>query len=298
MTSIVSNILLSPFFPFLLLFLPFSLSPCASLVPRIQSMHIRLLGFSSWLSNPRRPPGMHMHAQTANARPNLAPFLTFAGCFDAHQVNPVDRCAWGRGSYSLSSATCPLSPGAPSRVWNVEVKTKVPDRYQTSRGGGVSHSVHPKNPHPQATRQSQSWIGPVSTACGRRRPTHHPLHTFSAFVHSICTSLHLSGPPLGSERGRPGVTPNPRAPIIPTLLVIPRFSHLLLLLLLLLLSSSACYYCPLRTLLPCPPFAASVSLTASPPRLASPSITCVNRPPGQPAHSSPPPQSRHHWNAQ
>lgn len=259
-------------------------------------MHIRPLGFSSWLWNPRRPPGMHMHAQTANARPNLTSFLTFPGCFDAHQVNPVDRCAWGRGSYSLSSATFPLSPGAPSRVWNVEVKTKVPDRYQTSRGGGVSHSVHPKNPHPQATRQSQSWIGPVSTACGRRRPTHHPLHTFSAFC---AFYLHVSAP-LRSSPGirtraswcdpQPARTHHPYPACHPTLLspaaAASAASSFLVCLLLL----------PTTYPLTLPSFCCICSLTASPPRLASPSITCVNRPPGQPAHSHPP--SRHHWNAQ
>lgn len=44
------------------------------------------------------------------------------------------------------------------------------------------------------------------------------------------------------------MTPNPRALIIPTLLVIPRFSPSTA-----FLSSSACYYCLLRTFLPCPP---------------------------------------------
>lgn len=127
--------------------------------------------------------------------------------------SPVVRRAWvgcldGCTAYLVPHLSFPRTP--PSRVWNVQVKTKVPDRYQTSRGGGRL----PKPPS-RRTRQSQSWIGPVSTACSRRRPTHHtplsPLSLFCTKCTSICTPTHLhvsarlSLPPwvtsLRSERG-------------------------------------------------------------------------------------------------
>lgn len=212
-------------------------------------------------------------------------------------MNPVDRCAWGRGSHSLSSATCPLSPGALSRVWNVEVKTKVPDRYQTSRGGWAGKQ-HPKPPIPR--RPDNSKVGSV--------PSRQPVA--GVVLHTIlCTPsgplriyLHVSAP-LRSSPGirtraswcdpQPARTHHPYPACHPTLLsccccrrCFYCFSFLVCLLLL-----------PLRTFLPCPPLLHLFldRLTASS-RLASPSITCVNRPPGQPAHSYPP--SRHHWNAQ
>lgn len=86
----------------------------------------------------------------------------------------------------------PLSPGAPSRVWNVEVKTKVPDRYQTSRGA----RQHPKPPSPgdptisklDRSRLDSPW--PASSYTPTR-----PQHACASA--RLCTSQV----PLGSERG-------------------------------------------------------------------------------------------------
>lgn len=73
------------------------------------------------------------------------------------------------------------------------------------------------------------------------------------------------------------MTPNPHPFTIPTLLVIPRFSCFYCFSFFFLFSS----FCLLRTCPPCPALLCCIySLTASPPRLASPSITRVNVRPG------------------
>lgn len=206
-------------------------------------------------------------------------------------MNPVDRCAWGRGSHSLSSATCPLSPGALSRVWNVEVKTKVPDRVSNRQGGlGWAGKQHPKPPSPgdptipKLDRSRLDSLWPASSYTPSSATPSGPLRIY----------LHLSAP----LRSSPGIRtraswcdpqPGAHSSSLPCL-----SSHASLLLLLFFprLPATTAYYVPSYPALLC----CICSLTASPPRLASPSITCVNRPPGQPAHSHPP--SRHHWNAQ
>lgn len=168
-----------------------------------------------------------------------------------------------------------LSPGAPSRVWNVQVKTKVPDWYQTSRGGNTILHPHPRRP-------DNPKVGSVPS---RQPVAGVVLHTILTAHLRICTYLQLSPPtshlPPGIRTRRPWCDPNPHPFIVPTLLVIPRFS--------------GCFYCfsfplfcsscLLRTHPPCPDLSLLHlfldRLTASP-RLALHHLR--QRPPGQPAH--------------
>lgn len=183
-------------------------------------------------------------------------------------------------SWGILLSPSHLSPGAHSRVWNVQVKTKVPDWYQTSRGGNNILHPHPRRP-------DNPKVGSVPS----RQPVagavlHTILSAHLAHLHvAAALTSHLSPPPLGSGRGALGVTPKP-APIhhpYPA-------CHPTLPLLLLLFFFSSLFLLP-ATYPPC-----ICSLTASPPRIASPSITCVNARPGN--QLNPSPTSRHHWNAQ
>lgn len=100
MTSIVSNTLLSFFFSF-------SFSPCASLVPRIQSMHIRPLG-SCWLSTILVHHLGCAHAGAdCNARPTSLPSLLLLGVL----MPPGEpRRAVRMGSGVVQPILCDLPP--------------------------------------------------------------------------------------------------------------------------------------------------------------------------------------------
>lgn len=249
-------------------------------------MHIRLLasvGSALFL----RPHGMECKCRRrCNAMPDHAFLPPSCWVFLMPTGWPprrVQGMSWG----ILLPPPLPSFPGRPFKGVERGSQNKSPRLVSNKQGG----KQHPQ-PASQASRQSQSWIGPVSTACSPASSyTPFSLHTLR-----ICTPLHLSPPtshvPLGSGRGALGVTPNPHPFTIPTLLVIPRFS---------------CFYCfsffsflfllPATYLspLPCPPLLHLFldRLTASP-RLALHHPR--QRPPGQPAHPSP--ASRHHWNAQ
>lgn len=152
MTSIVSNILsfLPPFF----FFFSFSfLRPC--LVPRIISIAYPSARFC-WLG----PSFHHLEckckcrrrckAKARQDKANLASFFLpssfFAGYLHATGWFPSSGGHGMGGCTALFYPPPPLSPGAPSRVWNVQVKTKVPDRYQTSRGVNNFQNPHPGDP--------------------------------------------------------------------------------------------------------------------------------------------------------
>lgn len=178
---------LSPFFSFLFLALPWRLVPR---IPSIAYPSARFLLAGALVHHL----GRHMQTQLqCKAQPRFLPSFCWVFLIRPGEPRRPVRMGWGGGGTAFSLRP-PLSPGARSRVWNVEVKTKVPDRNLKQAGGGNNIP----EPHPQATRQSQSWIGPVSTACGRRRPTHHShLHTPCASARLFCTSQV----PRGSERG-------------------------------------------------------------------------------------------------
>ena len=149
------------------------------LAPGSKLIHIRPLGSvgSAFL----QPPGMQMQMQTQlQCKANLASLLPFAGYFDATRWPLVIRCAWagfGCTAYFIPPLP-PLSPGAPPRVWNVEDKTKVPDRYQAKQGG----EPHPKTP---SRRPDNPKVGSVPS---RQPVAGAVLHTTS--LHT-CTPAHL-----------------------------------------------------------------------------------------------------------
>lgn len=212
----------------------------------------------------------------------------------------------GKASFLPFSAGDPRATGwspVASRVWNVQVKTKVPDcRYQTGRGGvAINFQTpipgEPDNPKAGSVPSRQPAAGVVLHTTLSLSLT----HTLSP----LCTSapLHFLSPPgpppLGSERGVFGVTPNP-APthhLYTTLGLSSHASPAAAATFLIIFTSSVC----LATCLPYPTLLCCIcSLTASPPRLALPCPTALHhmrqRPPGQPpTHTS---TSRHHWNAQ
>lgn len=213
-------------------------------------------------------------------RANLASLLSFCWVFLMPPGGPRRPERMGSGVVQPILCNLPLSPGAPPRVWNVEVKTKVPDRYQTSRGGTISQTPilrQPDNPKVGSVPSRQPVAGVV-------------LHTILS-AHLRCASaryctFHVPWDPNEASWCDPQPAPihHPYPACHPTLL----------LLLLLFFSSSACYFHYVPPL-PCPPLLHLFldRLTASP-CLA---LHHLRQPPAR-ATSAQSPPGRHHWNAQ
>lgn len=279
MTSIVSNILVSFF--------------CLSFAhPRLVPGSSRCISARSLLlaRSSLRPHGMQMHTQTqtqtqTQCKPNHASFLSFAGYFDARQVDPA------AAAHELGYLIVPLPsfPGRPFQGVERASQNKSPRLVSNKQGG----KQHPTPSHPR--RPDNPKVGSVPS---RQPVAGVVLHTIlSAHLRASARrcSSHLPPltSPLGSGRGALGVTPNPHPFTIHTLLVIPRFSCCFYC----FSFSLLCSFCLLRTSppLPCPSLLHLFldRLTASS-RLALHHLR--QGPPGQPAHPSP--TSRHHWNAQ
>lgn len=298
MTSIVSNTLsffsLSPFFSFLLLALPWRLVPR---IPSIAYPSARFLLAGALVHHL----GRHMQTQLqCKAQPRFLPSFCWVFLMRPGEPRRPVRMGWGGcTAFSLQPRPFPRAPVQGCGTWKSKQKSQI--GISNRQGGGDNTP----DPHPQATRQSPKLdrsrldsLWPASSYT-----PFSPAHTLR-----ICTSLlHLSGPP-GIRTRRIGVTPNPYPFIIPTLLVIPRFSCRCWLLALLAASASAAFLFSTACYCHCVPYLTYPLTLSGPPLLlhlfldrltASPRLALhhLRQLPAR-ATSSRFPPSRHHWNEQ
>lgn len=204
-----------------------------------------------------------------NASPTTLPSFLLLGTLMLARWTPPPA------AHELGYLIVPLPsfPGRPFQGVERASQNKSPRLVSNKQGG---------KQHPTPSSQARPDNPKVGSVPSRQPVAGVVLHTIlSAHLRASARrcSSHLPPltSPLGSGRGALGVTPNPHPFTIHTLLVIPRFSCCFYC----FSFSLFCSFCLLRTPPPCPALLCCIcSLTASPPRLASPSITCVKARPG------------------